>query len=96
MRNTMQKYYILMSIQSIFDALLHHFALSILTPCATQRWPNDKQNPTTTAGSQSYCPKSFLLDAVKSLLLAVCKRHIVKRYATNNYSKSELLPKSRF
>ena len=85
-----------MSIQSIFDALLHHFALSILTPCATQRWPNDKQKLTTMAGSQSYCPKNFLLDAVKSLLLAVCKRHIVKRYATNSYSKSELLPKSRF
>ncbi|EEX52867.1 hypothetical protein HMPREF6745_1600 [Prevotella sp. oral taxon 472 str. F0295] len=46
---------------------------------------NGKQKPTTTAGSQSYCPKSFLLDAVKSLLLAVCKRHIVKRYATNNF-----------
>ena len=85
-----------MSIQSIFDALLHHFALSILTPYTARTLTNGKQNPTTTAGSQPYCPKSFLLDTVKSLLLAVCKRHIVKRYATNNYSKSDLLPKSRF
>lgn len=85
-----------MSIQSIFDALLHHFVLSILTPYTARTLTNGKQNPTTTAGSQSYCPESFLLDAVKSLLLAVCKRHIVKRYATNNFQKSDLLPKSRF
>ena len=89
MRNTMQKYYILMSIQSIFDALLHHFALSILTPYTAQIWPNDRQKPTTAARSQPYHTKNILPDTAKCLLLAGCKRHNAKHHAKNNFSKSD-------
>ena len=96
MRNTLQKYYILVIIQSIFDALLYFFALSILTPYTAQIWPNDRQKPTTAARSQPYHTKNILPDTAKCLLLAVCKHHAAKSNATNNFLKSYLLPENRF
>ena len=92
----MQKYYILVIIQSIFDALLYFFALSILTPYTAQIWPNDRQKPTTAARSQPYHTKNILPDTAKCLLLAVCKHHAAKSNATNNFLKSYLLPENRF
>ena len=88
MRNTLQKYYILVIIQSIFDALLYFFALSILTPYTAQIWPNDRQKPTTAPRSQPYHTKNILPDTAKCLLLAVCKHHAAKGNATNNFLKS--------
>jgi len=92
----MQKYYILVSIQSIFDALLHHFALSILTPYTPRTLTNGSLKPATAARSGPYCPKYLLLDTAKCLLLAGCKRHNAKRHATNNFSKSYFFAKNRF
>jgi len=92
----MQKYYILVSIQSIFDALLHHFALSILTPYTPRTLTNGSLKPATAARSGPYCPKYLLLDTAKCLLLAGCKRHTAKHHAKNNFSKSYFLTKNRF
>ena len=94
--NTMQKYYILVIIQSIFDALLYFFALSILTSYTAQIWPNDRQKPTTATRSQPYHTKNILPDTAKCLLLAVCKHHAAKSNTTNNFLKSYLLPENHF